>query len=100
MSDNKPIAKLTLRRDNTTFAILTVWTGKFPGTYTIGKDKGSEQFPAIGLFDALKSWGQGNGFLNLKIMSESKGGSSRSSNKPSDDYGGSDDGFDDDDVPF
>ena len=68
----RPIARLTLRRDKVTYSILTVWPGRFAGTYDISRDKTDEAKKriAIGLFDALKAWGSGDGYLSLSIESE------------------------------
>lgn len=69
-NDRRPIARLTLRRDRVTYGILSIWRGKFAGTYDISREKPSDKRQTIGLFDALKSWGLGEGFLSISIESE------------------------------
>lgn len=112
-NDRKPIAKLTFRKDNETYSILTIWPGKFPGTYDVSRDKErtsgqGKLFPAMGLFDALKSWGMGVGFLSISVESEreprsaeqkSGGQYDRPPAKTGDDFGGGGD-FGGDDIPF
>lgn len=96
-TQRKPIARLTFRRDKITYSILTVWPGKFPGTYDIARDKTDESRKriAIGLFDALKAWGNGDGYLSFSIESQRE---RRDSPPPGNDYGGGD--FGGGDVPF
>ena len=98
-NDRKPLARLSIRIDKQTHAIATIWPGKFPGTYDISRDKSTEKFPAMGLFDALKAWGGGTGYLGFSVESERErrdGGAPRSGgySAPS---GGD---FADDDLPF
>lgn len=99
-NDRKPIAKLTLRKDNVTHSILTIWPGKFPGTYDISRDKertnnSGKVFPAMGLFDALKAWGLGQGYLSISVESEREGAS-----KPAQRVSNTDDFGVADDLPF
>ena len=55
MTDRKPIARLSMRRDKQTFGILTIWPGRFPGTYDISRDKGSERYPRYPLPPEIKT---------------------------------------------
>jgi hypothetical protein len=86
MSNNRsPIARLSLRHDNVTYNILTIWPGRFPGTYDIGLDKPHGNNQAMGLFDALESWGQGKGFLGFSIESERERRDSPGRQRPAED---------------
>ena len=58
-NDRKPIARITFRKDKQTYSLISIWPGKFPGTYSISRDKGTDKRPPIALFDALKAWGGG-----------------------------------------
>jgi hypothetical protein len=64
-NDRVRIGRLSFkgRGDTKARSILTVWRGS-NGGYSITKDKHTEQYPAIGLFEALKAWGQGEGYLD------------------------------------
>ena len=53
-----PFGRLKLTKDGKKYSVLTVWKSDMGG-YSISPDKHSEQYPAMGLFDALKAWGQG-----------------------------------------
>jgi hypothetical protein len=66
----KPIMRVTYRRDDTTYSVLSVWPGKFPGTYSVSRDKGNEKFPAMSIIDVLKAWAGGTGFVNVSVESE------------------------------
>lgn len=50
--------RLKLTKDGKKFSVLTVWRNDMGG-YSVSPDKHSEQYPSMGLFDALKAWGQG-----------------------------------------
>ena len=95
MTDRKPIARLSMRRDKQTYGILTIWPGKFPGTYDISRDKGSERYPAIGFLEAVKAWTAGDAYLSISVESqrEKRGGPA-----PAASY--DDDGFGEGSVPF
>ena len=101
-NDRKPIARITFRKDRQTYSLISIWPGKFPGTYSISRDKGTDKKPPIALFDALKAWGAGEGYLDVSIESERDysgqgGGYDRASPNGS----RSNDAFNDDDqMPF
>jgi hypothetical protein len=69
----RPVASLTFKKGDQGYSILSIWKGRFPGTYSISKDKGSDRFPSIGTFrdflGACASCWSGDGFLNLSIES-------------------------------
>lgn len=96
------LVRLSFRKDKQTFGILSIWPGKFAGLYDVSRDKDSVKYPTIGLFEALKSWGQGTGYLQLSIESEreQRGGTQTRTDQPvgGDDFGGGV-GFDDE-IPF
>lgn len=75
-NDRVRIGRLSFkgRNDAKAKSILTVWRGS-NGGYSISKDKHSDQYPAIGLFEALKAWGTGEGFLDFWPADASRGGS-------------------------
>ena len=105
----KPIAKLTAKIGQQSYSVLSIWAGNYPGTYSIAREKGTEKYPQLGLFDALKSWGKGEAFLNVSIESQreqrgdSNGYGSRGGNAGGqgggDDFGAGDFG-DGPDLPF
>lgn len=66
----KPIARLTYRADKVTYGILAVWPGKFPGTYDISREKGSDRRQAISFGDAVRKWTSGEGYLSFTIESQ------------------------------
>jgi hypothetical protein len=89
----KPILRVTYRRDDTTYSVLSVWPGKFPGTYSVSRDKGSEKYPAISIVDVLKAWAAGTGFVNVSVESEREQKRPATPGDGGGDFGG-------DDVPF
>lgn len=91
----KPIARLTYRADRVTYGILTVWPGKFPGTYDISREKGSDKRQAISFGDALRKWTSGEGYLSFSIESQRE---RRDEPRRRQSYGGG--RFDDDDLSF
>jgi hypothetical protein len=70
-NDRVRFGKLSFKGKNDPKAksVLTVWKGA-NGGYSITKDKHSDQWPAIGLFDALKSWGMGEGYLDFWLADQ------------------------------
>ncbi len=92
---NKPIMRVTYKRDQTTYNVLSVWPGKFPGSYSIARDKPSEKYPTISIVDLLKAFANGEGFVNVSVESERE---QRGSKLAGNDSGGGD--FGDDDIPF
>ena len=98
-SDRKALVRFTFTKDRVKHGIMTVWSGNYPGTYSLSRDKGSDRFPAIGLFDALKSWGMGSGFIDISVESqrEQRGGQDRPA-RGGEDFGSG--GFGNDEVPF
>lgn len=89
----KPIARLTYRADKITYSILSIWPGKFAGTYDISRDKPSDRRQVIGLFDALKGWAKGVGYLSISIESEREPYAPKNTDT-------STQSFVDDDMPF
>lgn len=101
-NDRRPIARLTLRKDRVTYGILSIWRGRYAGTYDISREKPSDRRQTIGLFDALKSWGLGEGFLSISIESEREPYQPRGGQQEPNGFGGGgdfDDGFGDG-TPF
>jgi hypothetical protein len=100
MSNRKPVARLVFKtRDKQSFSILSIWRTDKGHGYSINRDKGSEKYPAIGLFEALKRWGQGDGYLTFWIDDDDQKRSESSQSR--DDFGGGQaDDFGDGGVPF
>jgi hypothetical protein len=94
----KPILRVTYRRDDTTYSVLSVWPGKFPGTYSVSRDKGSEKYPAISIIDVLKAWAAGTGFVNVSVESERE--QRGSSSQRGSDYSDAKDPMGDSEIPF
>jgi hypothetical protein len=67
---NKPIMKMTFRRGETTHSVLSIWRGKFPGTYSVSRDKGTDKYPPISFVDVIKAFAAGEGFVNVSVESE------------------------------
>ncbi len=67
---NKPIIRVTYKRGDTTYSVLSVWPGKFPGTYSVSRDKGTEKCPPISFVEVIKAWSGGDGFVNVSVESE------------------------------
>jgi hypothetical protein len=85
----KPILRVTYKRDDTTYSVLSVWPGKFPGTYSVSRDKGNDKYPAISIIDVLKAWAAGTGFVNVSVESEREqrsGGERKPSGTPQGDW--------------
>jgi hypothetical protein len=102
-NDRECVARLKckIRNEQKSRSVLSVWKSA-NGSYSIAKDKDSEKYPAIGLFEALKEWGLGNAFLDFwPADSQRSGGSSRGGGS-SQSQGGSTSEFGDDfgDLPF
>jgi hypothetical protein len=96
---DKPIVKLTFRRGETTHSVLSIWRGKFPGTYSVSRDRGTEKYPPISIIDVLEAFAAGEGFVNVSVESEREWGDSGKSKKtpePNRYQGGGDDGG----IPF
>lgn len=94
----KPIARLTYRADKVTYGILAVWPGKFPGTYDISREKGSDKRQAISFGDALRKWTSGEGYLSFTIESQRE--KRDEPRQPQSFDGGFGGGFGDDDISF
>lgn len=96
---NKPIMKLTFKRGETTHSVLSIWRGKFPGTYSISRDKGTDKYPPISLVDVIKAFAAGEGFVNVRVESEleQRNAPNRAATEDGEDFGGGDFGSD---VPF
>jgi hypothetical protein len=92
----KPIIKMTFRRGETTHSVLSIWRGKFPGTYSVSRDKGTDKFPPISIIDVLKAFAAGEGFVNVSVESEREWGDS----KPRDVPAGKDEWDDSGGAPF
>jgi len=96
---SRPILSVSYKRGDTTYSVISVWPGKFPGTYSISRDKGSDKYPPISLVEVIKGFAAGDGFVNVRT---SESGSGRQ------EYGGGGASFGahndpngfDDDVPF
>lgn len=74
---SRPILSVTYKRGETTYSVLSVWPGRFPGTYSISRDKGSDKYPAISLVEVIKGFAAGDGFVNVRMAeSRSQGGES------------------------
>lgn len=102
---NRPILSVTYKRGEQNYSVISVWPGKFAGTYNVSRDKGTEKYPAISIIDVLKNFAKGDGFVNVRINSEADGGSRSSGGYGGDrqESGGRDDyndGFGGDDLPF
>jgi hypothetical protein len=91
------------RGDTKAKSILTVWRGS-NGGYSIAKDKDSEKYPAIGLFDALKAWGMGEAFIDYWPTDPGRGARTNAQTLDGPRTGGGDfgaeDPFDDSGLPF
>lgn len=89
---SRPILSVTFKLRETTYSVLSVWPGRYPGTYSVTRDRGTEKRPSISLIDVIKAFTNGEGFVNVRVHeSRSQGGESG--------------GFEDaasfsDDVPF
>ena len=98
MSDRRPVLRVTYKRGDTNYSVISVWPGKFPGSYSISRDKGNDRYPAISIVEVIKAFAAGEGFVNVSVESEreqrggSRGGSSGG-------YGGADP-MGDDSIPF
>lgn len=99
MNDNSHcIARLHVTDKNRQrFGVVSVWSGKFAGTYSIRRDKGSDKYPSIGLLDALKAFAAGELYADVSIMSERKFDAPRGGGGLS---GGSNNSFGDENIPF
>jgi hypothetical protein len=95
-----PIMRVTYWRDKVTYSVISIWPGKFPGTYSISRDKGTEKWPAISLVEVIKAFAAGDGFINVSVESqrEQRSGGGPRPRDTGGDFGGGD--FGGDDVPF
>jgi hypothetical protein len=95
--------KLKMRNEQKAKSILSVWRGS-NGGYSITKDKDSEKYPAIGLFDALKAWGMGEAFIDYWPADPGRGARTNAQTLDGPRAGGGDfgteDPFDDSGLPF
>lgn len=92
MSD-RPVLSVTYKRGDTTYSVISVWPGRFAGTYSVSRDKGSEKYPALSIIDVLKAFASGDGFIDVRVNGTENSGQSGG-------FGGG--GRDDfaDDAPF
>jgi hypothetical protein len=105
MSSDTVVARVSFTdKDRKRFDVLSVWSGRFKGSYSVRKAKGNDKYPSIGLFDALKAWGLGDGYIDVTIESQRErtpeqrsGGSYDRAPRGNDDFGG---GGDDPEIPF
>ena len=101
MSDRKPVLRVTYKRGEQRFSVLSVWPGKYPGTYSVSADKGNDEYPAIGLIDVIKAFVARDGFVNVSVEGQRE---QRSQGRPShnqDGFGSApSESFDDDKIPF
>lgn len=68
---DRRVGSLSFKSDGTTYSVLSVWeSAQYPGSYSINRDKGTEQYPPISLIDALKSWVLGKGYLNWRMAQQ------------------------------
>jgi hypothetical protein len=95
---NKPLIKMTFRRGETTHSVLSVWRGKFPGTYSISRDKGTDKYPPISIVDVIKAFAAGEGFVNVSVESERE--QRGSSSQRGGDYSDAKDPMGDSEIPF
>lgn len=71
MTDQRrPIIRVTYKRGDQTYSVLSVWPGKYAGSYSVSLDKGTDKYPAIGFLDVLKAFAARDGFVNVSIESE------------------------------
>lgn len=106
MNNRRPVLSVTFKLGEQNYSVISVWPGKFAGTYNVSRDKGSEKYPPMSIIDVLKSFARGEGFINVRVNSEAEGGSRSSGGYGGDqrqESGGAsayDDGFGGDDLPF
>ena len=52
---NEKIASITVKgkADGKNYSLITIWAGKFPGTYSVSLDNGTDKYPAIDLLMML-----------------------------------------------
>jgi hypothetical protein len=62
--------RVTFKRENVNYSVLSIWPGKFPGSYSVSRDKPSEKYPAISLVDVIKAFAAGDGYVNVSVESE------------------------------
>lgn len=99
MSDRRPVLRVTYKRGDTNYSVISVWPGKFPGSYSISRDKGTDKYPAISIVEVIKEFAAGNGFVNVSVESEREQRGGSKSKHTGGDYGGSDP-MGDDSIPF
>jgi hypothetical protein len=99
---NKPLIKMSFKRGETTHSVLSIWRGKFPGTYSVSRDKGTEKFPPISIIDVLKAFAAGEGFVNVSVESEREWGDSkpRGNQQSGGDFNDAQDPMGNADIPF
>lgn len=69
---NQKIASVTVKRGDQNYSLITIWSGKYQGTYSISLDKGSEKYPPINFLEALKAFAARDCFVNLRIESQAE----------------------------
>lgn len=62
--------RVSFKLGETKYSVLSVWPGRFPGSYSVSRDKPSEKYPAISIIDVLKKFAAGEGFVNISVESE------------------------------
>lgn len=77
---DKKIGSLSYKQGETNYNVLSIWeSAQYPGTYSISRDKDRDQYRAISLFDALKGFVAGTGYLTFRMPrpSNDRGGQRR-----------------------
>lgn len=89
----RPVMRVTFKRDNVNYSVLSVWPGGFPGSYSVSRDKGTAQYPAISLGDVIRAFIAGDGYVNVSVESERepRGSAPRQQQSSASDYSDADD---------
>lgn len=96
---NRPILSVTYKRGETMYSVLSVWPGRYPGTYSVSRDKGTDKYPPISLVEVIKGFAAGDGFVNVRTSDSGGGRQEQSSGGAS--FGAHNDRGDfSDDAPF
>lgn len=107
---NEKIASITVKgkADGKNYSLITIWAGKFPGTYSVSLDNGTDKYPALDLLKAIKMFASKDAYVNVRVESEvdkpatkpDAGGRSDEYDRPSGNGTSGGGGFTDDDIPF
>jgi hypothetical protein len=74
MSDDRHcVARVTISKDKQKYNCISVWSTKFPGVYSLSRDKASDKYPAMGLVEAIKAFAAGEIFVDVRVEGESGG---------------------------